>query len=127
MKSIGDVRVEVMGRDDVEHAEPGDLVGVIERHAVADAPAAIVAHHRELVEAETLHHLDLIERHRALRVIDVILAVGRLAAVAVAAQVGRDHRVVLGQIGGEVAHRDVRLRRAVHQAAAVVPIRRAPG
>ena len=91
------------------------LVGVIERHAVADAAAAIVADDGELVEAETLHHLDLVERHRALRVVDVVLAVGRLAALAVAAQVGHDHRVVLRQVRREQPHRDVRLRRAVHQ------------
>ena len=81
----------------------------------ADAPAAIVADDGELVEAETLHHFDLIERHRALRVVGVVLAVRRLAAVAVAAQVRRDHRVVLRQLGRDQAHRDMRLRRAVHQ------------
>ena len=82
---------------------------------MGDAPAAIVADDGELVEAEALHDLDLIERHRALRVVGVILAVRRLAAVAVAAQVGHDDRVVLRQVGRDEPHRDVRLRRAVHQ------------
>ena len=82
---------------------------------MADAAAAIVPDHRELVEAEALHDLDLVERHRALRVVRVVLAVGRLAAVAVAAQVGHDHRVVLRELRRDEAHRHVRLRRAVHQ------------
>ena len=53
---------------------------------MADASAAIVAHDGKPVEAEMLHHLDLVERHRPLGIVGVVLAVGRLAAVAVAAQ-----------------------------------------
>ena len=91
------------------------LSGMIERHAVRDAPAAIVADDRKPVEAEMLHHFDLVERHRALRVVGMILAVRRLAAVAVAAQVRRDDRVLLREFRRDEPPRDVRLRRAVQQ------------
>jgi len=110
-----DVGIQVIGRDDVEHRQAGHLVGMIESHPVGDPSAAIVPDHGELVEAEALHDLDLVERHRPLRVVGVVLAVWRLAAVAVAAQVGHDHRIVLGELGRDQPHRDVRLRRAVHQ------------
>ena len=73
------------------------------------APAAIVSDDREPVEAEMLHHLDLIEGHRSLRVVGVSLAVRRLAAVAVPAQVGRDHRVALRELRRDDAPRDVGL------------------
>ena len=45
----------------------------------------------------------------------MVLAVGRLAAVAVAAQVGHDHRVALAQPRRDLVPLDVRLRGAVHQ------------
>ena len=109
------VRVEVMRRHDVEHREAGHAIGVIERHAMADAAAAIMADECELLEPELAHDLDLIERHRALGVVGVILAVRRLAAVAVATQVGDDDGVVLGEIGRHQPPRDHRLRRAMQQ------------
>ena len=37
------VRVEVVGGDDVEHRRVRHLVGVIERHAVRDAAAAVLS------------------------------------------------------------------------------------
>ena len=71
--------------------------GMIERETLSDAAAAVVADDREAVEAVVVHDLDHVERHRALRVVGVVLAVGRLAAVAVAAQVRHDHRVILAR------------------------------
>ena len=61
------------------------------------------------------HHLDLIKRHRPLRVVRVLITVRRLAAVAIAAQVGDDDRVVLCQFGRNQPPGDVRLRGAVQQ------------
>ena len=49
------------------------------------APAAILTDNRELVEAEVTHDVDLVLRHRALRVIRVIGQALRLAALAVTA------------------------------------------
>ena len=109
------MRVEIVRRHDVEHAGVRHRVGVIERHPVRDASAAIVADDGELVEAEVLHHLDLIEGHRALRVVGVVLAVRRLAAVAVSAEIGHDHGVLGGELRRHESPRDVGLRRAVQQ------------
>ena len=82
------MRIEVVGRQDVEHRDLRHFARVIESQAMRHPAAAVVADDRELVEAEVLHHLDLIERHRALRVVAEVRRVRHLAAVAVAAQVG---------------------------------------
>jgi hypothetical protein len=67
------------------------------------------------LEAEVPHDLDLIERHRPLGVVGVVLAVRRLAAVAVAAQIGGDDGVVRRELGRHQTPGDVRLRRAMEQ------------
>jgi hypothetical protein len=76
----------------------------------ATRPAAVVPHDREALVAEAAHDLDLIERHRARRVIGVTLAVRRLARIAVAAQIGEHDRKVFGQAAGDLVPGDVRLR-----------------
>jgi hypothetical protein len=82
-----EVRVEIVRRHDVEHRGACDLLGVIEQHAMRHASTAVLSDDRELVEAEMLHDFDLVERHGALRVVLVVRAVGRLAAVAIAAEI----------------------------------------
>jgi hypothetical protein len=54
-----------------------------------------VSHNGETIEAQRAHYLNLVKRHRPFRVVRMVLTIGRLAAVAVAAQVGQDNRVVL--------------------------------
>ena len=80
-----------------------------------DAAAAVVAGHRELVEAEIAHHDHLVARHGALGVPLVPGAARGLAAVPVAAEVGEDYRVVFGEGGSDVMPHDVGLRIAVQQ------------
>jgi hypothetical protein len=92
------VGVEVVRGDDVEHRGVRHLVGVIERHPVRHPAAAILSDDGKLVEAEVLHDFYLIECHRALRVVDVHLAVGWFAAVAVATKVGDDDRASRGEL-----------------------------
>jgi hypothetical protein len=46
-----DVRVEVIRRNDVEDGEPRHRVGMIERHAVADTAATVLADERKALEA----------------------------------------------------------------------------
>src|SRR5688572_19028881 len=104
-----------MSRDYVEYRGPLELVRMIERHAVRDARAAVVAEHAEALEAEMPHDLDLIERHRALGV-EVVLAVADdLAAVAVTAQIGRDDGVVARELACDRGPRDAALGRAVKE------------
>ena len=88
---------------------------VVEGHAVGDTGAAIVADNGEAVKAQGRHQLDLILRHRPLAVVDVALAARRLVQVAIAAQVGRDHRKAPGQGRRHLVPGSVRLRMAVQQ------------
>ena len=63
------------GRQDVEQDEPLDPAGMVEREAIGDAGAAVMADHGEAVEAERAHRGDDVLAHGA-------LAVERLAAIA---------------------------------------------
>ena len=93
-----------------EHA-----LGVIQRHPVASARPAIVSGHQEALEAELLHHLDLVLGHAAERVVAVVGESARLAAVTVAAQVRRDDRELGRQPRRDEAPVDVRQWIAVQQ------------
>jgi len=62
----------IAGRHDVEHGELANASAMIERHTVGASGAAIVAHDGECVEAKLSHDVDLIARHRALRVRRVV-------------------------------------------------------
>ena len=77
--------------------------------------AAVVAGHAELLEAEMLHHFDLVLRHAAERIIAVIFAPARFSAVAVAAQIGRDHGEILREPRRDEMPVRVRERVAVNQ------------
>ena len=73
-------------------------IRVLDGGAPCDTSAAVVTDDRKALEPESPRMTSIsIERHGALRVVGVILAVGRLAAVAVAAQVGHDHGEALGE------------------------------
>ncbi len=62
-----DVVEQVMLRDDIEDRRARDFLRVVEAHAMQDTRAAVMARRIKIVEAERLHHLDLILRHRAER------------------------------------------------------------
>ena len=113
----GDRPVEVdVGRgQDVQQREARHPVRVVERHPVRHTGAAVVADHGEPVEAERRHQRDLVRGHRLERVPGVVVARGRPARVAVAAQVRRDDGAVAGQLGGDPVPHDVALREAVQQ------------
>jgi hypothetical protein len=104
-----------MCRDYVQQCGTLDFVRMIERQAVCDARAAVVAEHGEALEPEVAHDLDLIERHRAFRVQLVLLVAGNLAAVAVAAQIRDDDGVVAHQLARDGGPRHAALRRAVQE------------
>src|SRR4029453_5055446 len=59
--------------------------------------------------------LDLVKRHRPLRVVGVILAVGRLAAVSVATKIGHHHGELLGETRRDLVPLDVGLWIAVQE------------
>ena len=89
--------------------------GMVERQPVRHAAAAVMTHDGKPVEAEMLHQIDLVLRHGALGIVDVVLAVLGLAAVAVAAQVRRDDGVFLRQFRRHAKPRQVGQRGAVDQ------------
>src|SRR5688572_12236192 len=88
---------------------------MIQRQSTGDAPAAIVSREGEAIEAEMTHHFDLVLRHRALGIAGVTVAVGRLAAVAVAAQIRRYDSELFGELRRDVPPLDMRLRPALQQ------------
>ena len=104
-----------VSRNDVEDGEFGDAVGVVQSHAVRHASAAIVTHDRELLKSQAGHHFHLVLRHGAFGIVQMVFAVGRLAAVSVSAEIGRDDGKFFGQLRRNVAPFDVRLRIAVQQ------------
>ena len=72
--------------------------GRVEAHARGRTRATVVPGDKELAVAEFLHDFDLVLRHRAERVIDIVLAriVGS-DAVAIAAQIRGDDMEALSQ------------------------------
>ncbi len=125
MIAVGRV-VQRLGRDDVEHGDAAHSSGMVERHAVGDAPAAVVPGDGEAVMAKLRHDTDEVGRHRPFRVGAVVRIAAGLAEFAVAAQVGGDDGEAFGQRGSDLVPHDVRLRVAVDQqqrrAAAAGPI-----
>jgi hypothetical protein len=105
----------MVSRQDVEARVSQHLVGMIECHPESRSRPAIVAGDEELPKAEMLHDLQLIERHAAERIVAVILASARFAAVTVAAKVSRDHREVLCKPGRNEMPVDMCEWIAVHQ------------
>ena len=91
-------------------------VGMVEAHACDGAGAAVMPGREEVAITELLHHLDLVLRHRAERVVDAVGAgIVRADAVAVAAQIGRDDMKMLGEPVGDLVPGDMRHWVAVQQ------------
>lgn len=63
---------------DIEDGKRFHDTRMIERHAMAGSPAAIVADDAKTIEAELLHHRDLIRGHRAESVIRSVSCASRL-------------------------------------------------
>src|SRR3546814_4345056 len=76
-----------------------DLRGTVERHAEANARAAVVPGDGKALKAELAHDLKAVLAHRPERVGGMVAPAGRLGAVAVTAQIRGYHRVALGQRG----------------------------
>ena len=111
----GHVAEDVPGRHDVQDRQAGYGGRVIEDQPVRHPGAPVVADQLELTEAELAHEPDLVAGHGPLGVDQPGGVRGGLAGVAVAAQVGRHHRVVLGQDGRDVAPHEVILGIAVQE------------
>jgi len=88
---------------------------VIEGHAIGTPTTTVMTGDEELLEAEMPHHRDLIPRHRTLRVWRMIESGRRLTAVAVAREIGSDHREVPREARGDLVPHHMCLRVAVKQ------------
>ena len=97
-------RQRLADRDDVEDDQRRHGVGLVQREPHRDVAAAVVPDHREARVAELVHEGDAVARHRPLRIGLVIVGRQRLRRLAVAAQVGADHRVGGRQEGDTRCH-----------------------
>ena len=96
-----------VGRHDIDERQLDDLVGMIQRQAVADPGAAVVTGEEEGIEAELGHDLDLVIGHGAEGIGGVVGAAIGLGAVAVTPEIGRHHGEVAGKIGRDLVPHDV--------------------
>ena len=92
-----------------------DALRVVECESIGDARAPIVPDDIEAIETKRSHHLDQVERHRALGIGQVLGVGGRLAAGAITAQVGRDDREALGEARRDLVPHHMSLRIAVNE------------
>ena len=83
---------------------------MLDTHSPSHAPASVVSDNGELIKPKAAHHFDLIQRHRTLRIIDVVLALRRLAAIPVATKIRRNDGELLSEAWRDLMPLDVRLR-----------------
>ena len=76
----GHVVEQMVLRNDVEKGGPLDRARMVEAHAVQHPRAAVVTGGHEARKAERRHHLHLVLRHGAERIVGVIAAARRLFA-----------------------------------------------
>ena len=88
---------------------------MVERQPIADAPAAIMTHEREMDVTECLHRLDHRLCHGALRIGPVIVGRRRDRRPAIARQTKENDGAVAGDLGGDPVPHDLRLRKTVQQ------------
>ena len=100
---------------DVEHSDLGCCFRMFHRKTPGNASTSIMTGYRKPIEPHGPHHFDLIENHSALRVVGVILAIGRLTAVAVSPEVWRDHCESLRKARCYFVPRDMRLWESVEE------------
>jgi hypothetical protein len=103
---------------DIQEGDLAHATGVIERQSMGCSRSPIVTGKVEAVVTERGHHLDLVLRHHAERVVDVVRAsLGWTDAVAVAPKVRRVDTEPLTQRTGDLMPRGMRQRVAVQQLA----------
>ena len=102
-------------RRNVEHGDALDRMRMIEAQAMRDAPPRSWPTSRKRAKPSVAHQLDLIRRHRALRVADVACAAVGLRRIAVAAEVGAHDGEALREARRDPVPHRVRLRITVQQ------------
>src|SRR5712692_11467344 len=112
---LGHVVKELIGWDNVENSDFCDATRVIQSHSVGYSSAAIMAHYRKFLKPQAGHHFHLVLRRRTFRISKMIFPVRGFAAVPVTAEIGCNHRKLLGQLRRNFAPLDVRLRITVEK------------
>src|ERR1700689_5811155 len=88
---------------------------MVQSQAMRGPAAAIVAHERELLKSQMLHHFHLILRHGSFRIRKVVAASLGLAAVSIAAKIRHYQKIILRQRRRDLAPQHMRFRDAVKQ------------
>ena len=101
--------------NDVEHGQRRHSVRRIQRHALRDPASPVMTYNREARKAQPLHQRQHVRRERAFRIRRVVGRACGTAASPIAAQVGADDRMGLGQARGDVAPHQMRFGKAVQQ------------
>src|SRR5438093_161668 len=110
------VAPHVARRENVEQGDLAHAVGMVQRQPMRGARSAVVPRKKEAVMAERGHHVDLIARHGAKRVMAMIgAAVDGADAVAVPAQIGGYDVEFCRQPAGDLVPAGMRLRVAMEQ------------
>jgi hypothetical protein len=102
-------------RRDIEDGNPAYPVGMVPGHTVGNTATAIMAGNHEMPVTKLLHQLDHIRRHGAFGIGGMCGIAVRGGAVAIAAQIGGNHRKMLGQFRGDPVPHHVGLWKAVKQ------------
>jgi len=103
------------GGRNVHKANLLDTLGVIETKPVRDTRAAIMSRDQEALVAVVTHHINLVLRHGAKRIVLVPFSVLRFTGIAVTAEIGHVDREVLRQLRRYFVPCDMRFRVTVQQ------------
>ena len=103
------------GGNDVQGGELSDPLGVVLGQPVGDPGSPVVAAQQKGIESQGLHDFYLVQGHRPLGVVGVLLVAFGFAAVAVASQVCGHDSEILGKPGSDFVPHDVSLRVPVEQ------------
>ena len=102
-------------RRDIHNGDAADAITVVTRQAVRHAATPVMSGNHEAVMAEPAHQSGHIGCHGAFGVGGVGGIACRMAAVAIAAKVGRNNGISFGKRRGDLVPHHVCLRKAVEQ------------
>ena len=85
-------------RSDVQETNFFNAFGKVETQPMGDPSTPIVGTHKEPLVPKMTHRLDLVQRHRAERVIDVAVSVDRAARIPVSSQIRHVDREPRGEL-----------------------------
>src|SRR5512143_285515 len=94
---LSDGGVQLVSRYNIQHHNLRGSLGIIKGHAMRNPSSAVVPDNRKTIESQILHQLHLIASHGPFRVPLVVVAIGRLTAIAIAPEICCDNRKAFRQ------------------------------